>query len=98
MQGLECLRKIRPLLSRLRTVGTKRDMAGNRRLFLDQFCALIRISTGESPNRVMMQMVWYSLIGLASLEELEAFIKKYGRNPVPRCGDEGRTGGTPVLR
>ncbi|NDC53132.1 MAG: hypothetical protein EBZ74_02295 [Planctomycetia bacterium] len=37
-------------------------------------CMLILISTGEKPNRAMYQMVWYSLIGLASLKELEAFI------------------------
>ena len=41
VQGLKCLRKIRPLLSRLRKVGTERDRAGNRRLFMDQYCALI---------------------------------------------------------
>ena len=29
VQGLKCLRKIRPLLSRLRKVGTERDRAGN---------------------------------------------------------------------
>ena len=38
-------------------------------------CMLILIYTGEKPNRAMYQMVWYSLIGLASLKELEAFIK-----------------------
>jgi len=37
VQGLKCLRKIRPLLSRLRKVGTERDRAGNRRLFMDPF-------------------------------------------------------------
>jgi hypothetical protein len=41
VKGLKCLRKIRPLLSRLRKVGTERDRAGNRRLFMDQYCALI---------------------------------------------------------
>jgi hypothetical protein len=41
VQGLKCLRKIRPLLSRLRKVGTERDRAGNHRLFMDQYCALI---------------------------------------------------------
>ena len=74
VQGLKFLRKIRPLLSRLRKVGTERDAAGNRRLFMDQYCSLILIYTGEKPNRAMYQMVWYSLIGLASLKELEAFI------------------------
>jgi hypothetical protein len=37
-------------------------------------CMLILIYTGETPNRAMYQMVWYYLIGLASLKELEAFI------------------------
>ena len=37
VQGLKCLRKIRPLLSRLRKLGTERDRAGNRRLFMDQY-------------------------------------------------------------
>jgi hypothetical protein len=41
VQGLKCLRKIRPLLSRLRKVGTERDRAGNRRPFMDHSCALI---------------------------------------------------------
>ena len=44
VQGLKYLRKIRPLLSRLRKVGTERDKAGNRRLFMDQYCALILMS------------------------------------------------------
>jgi len=37
-------------------------------------CMLILIYTGERPNRAMYQMVWYYLIGRASLKELEAFI------------------------
>ena len=36
---------------------------------------LILIDTGEKPNRAMYQMVWCYLIGRASLEELEAFIR-----------------------
>ena len=44
VQGLKCLRKIRPLLSRLRSIGVERDRAGNRRLFMDQYCALILMS------------------------------------------------------
>ena len=63
VQGLKFLRKIRPLLSKLRKVGTERDRAGNRRLFMDQYCARILIYTGEKPNRAMYQIVWYSLIG-----------------------------------
>jgi hypothetical protein len=38
-------------------------------------CMLILLYTGEKPNRAMVQMVWYELIGLASLKELEAFIR-----------------------
>jgi IS4 transposase len=38
-------------------------------------CMLILIYTGEKPNRAMYQMVWYYLIGLASLKELEDFIR-----------------------
>jgi hypothetical protein len=38
-------------------------------------CMLILIDMGEKPNRAMEQMGWDYLIGLASLKELEAFIK-----------------------
>jgi hypothetical protein len=44
VQGLKCLRKIRPLLSRLRNVAAEGDRAGNRRLFMDQYCELILMS------------------------------------------------------
>ncbi|MFM8734601.1 MAG: transposase, partial [Pirellulales bacterium] len=45
-------------------------------------CMLILIYTGEKPNRAMDQMVWYELIGLASLKELEVFIASR-KEPVP---------------
>ena len=38
-------------------------------------CMLILIFTGGKPDRAMYQMVWYYLVGLASLEELEASIR-----------------------
>lgn len=44
VQGVKYLRRIRPLLSRLRVVGTERDRAGNRKLFMDQYCSLILLS------------------------------------------------------
>jgi len=44
VQGLKYLRQLRPLLARLRKVGTERDRAGNRRLFMDQYRALILMS------------------------------------------------------
>ena len=44
VRGLKCLRKIRPLLSRLRKVGAERDRAGNRRVFMDPYCSPILMS------------------------------------------------------
>ncbi len=38
-------------------------------------CMLILIYTGEKPNKAMHQKVWYYLMGVASLKELEAFIR-----------------------
>ena len=46
-----------------------------RASFAMSVCMLILIDTGEKLNRAMHQMVWYHLIGLASLEELEVFIE-----------------------
>jgi len=34
----------------------------------------VQEAPGEKPNRAMHQIFWYSLIGLASLEKLEASI------------------------
>lgn len=41
VQGLKYFKKLGPLLERLRDVGCQRDKAGNRRLFMDQYCALV---------------------------------------------------------
>ncbi len=41
VQGLKYLRVLRPLLERLHTVGTERDVAGNRQLHMDQYCMLV---------------------------------------------------------
>ena len=41
VQGLKYFKKLRPLLSRLREVGTQRDRAGNRRLTMDQYGLLV---------------------------------------------------------
>ena len=57
----------------------------------DVVCMLILISTGEKPNRAMVQMVWYYLIGLVgkwgSLPRSRAFIDALvGRGcPCPRA-------------
>jgi hypothetical protein len=41
VEGLKYFRKLWPLFERLHEVGCQRDKAGNRRLFMDQYCALV---------------------------------------------------------
>jgi hypothetical protein len=41
VQGLKYFRKLWPLFERLHDVGCQRDKAGNRQLFMDQYCALV---------------------------------------------------------
>jgi hypothetical protein len=41
VQGLKYFQKLWPLFARLRDVGCQRDKAGNRQLFMDQYCALV---------------------------------------------------------
>lgn len=41
VRGLKHLQALWPLLKHLHDVGTRRDRAGNRDLFMDQYCALI---------------------------------------------------------
>jgi hypothetical protein len=41
VQGLKYFRKLWPLFERLREVGCQRDKAGNRELFMDQYCSLV---------------------------------------------------------
>jgi Transposase DDE domain len=41
VQGLKYFRKLWPLLERLHEVGCQRDKAGNRELFMDQYCGLV---------------------------------------------------------
>jgi hypothetical protein len=41
LTGLKFFRKIRPLLGRLHDIGTKRDRAGNRDLYMDEYCVLV---------------------------------------------------------
>jgi Transposase DDE domain len=41
VQGLKYFRRLWPLFERLREVGCSRDKAGNRELFMDQYCALV---------------------------------------------------------
>ncbi len=39
--GLKYLDRLVPLLERWHEVGTQRDKAGNRQLFMDQYCMLV---------------------------------------------------------
>jgi hypothetical protein len=41
IQGLKYFRKLWPLFERLHEVGCQRDKAGNRELFMDQYCSLV---------------------------------------------------------
>lgn len=57
-------------------------------------CMPFLIYTGEKPNRAMHQMVWYYLIGLASLKELDAFItSRKSSSPAQPSPRERRPGG-----
>jgi hypothetical protein len=41
VQGLKYFRKLMPIFERLHDVGCQRDKAGNRQLFMDQYCGLV---------------------------------------------------------
>jgi len=41
IRGLKYFRQLWPLFERLHEVGCQRDKAGNRQLFMDQYCALV---------------------------------------------------------
>ena len=82
--GLKSLRRLRPLLSRLRTAGTARDRAGNRRLFMDQYGAPILMSL-FSP-------------AIESLRDLQRACAVEGELseglPIPSSGAMGASAGT----
>ncbi len=41
VSGLKYFDQLAPLLERLHDVGTERDKAGNRKLFMDQYCMMV---------------------------------------------------------
>jgi hypothetical protein len=59
---------------------------------------LILIDMGEQPNRAMEQMVWYELIGLASLKVLGALIRTRRSPGLAKPPRWTGTGSKPVLR
>jgi IS4 transposase len=70
IQGLKYFRKLRPLLARLHEVGTKRDVAGNRDLHMDQYCTLILLW--------LFSPLVDSLRGLQQASELDKVRKQFG--------------------
>ncbi|WP_164102277.1 IS4 family transposase [Candidatus Laterigemmans baculatus] len=70
LQGLKYFKSLRPLLNRLHEVGTKRDVAGNRELHMDQYCVLILLW--------LYSPILTSLRGLQQASELDKVRKRFG--------------------
>ena len=70
IQGLKYFRVLQPLLERLHDVGTKRDVAGNRELHMDQYCTLILLW--------LFSPLVDSLRGLQQASQLDKVRKKFG--------------------
>ncbi len=74
IQGLKYFKILRPLLKRLHSVGVARDSAGNRKLFMDQYCLLLLLWI-YSP-------IVDSMRGLQQVAALKKVQKKFG---IPRA-------------
>jgi hypothetical protein len=70
IQGLKYFRKLWPLFERLREVGCGRDKAGNRELFMDQYCSLVLL--------FMFNPCLRSLRALQQASELKNVQRKLG--------------------
>ena len=68
--GLKYFGRLMPLLERLHDVGTRRDRAGNRQLFFDQYCAFILL--------FLFNPVVTSLRGIQQASGLKKVQKKLG--------------------
>lgn len=68
--GLKFFSRLMPLLERLHPVGTKRDKAGNRELFFDQYCAYMLL--------FLFNPIVTSLRGIQQASELKKVQKKLG--------------------
>ena len=68
--GLKYFDQAAPLLERLHDVGTERDKAGNRQLFMDQYCMLTLL--------FLFHPIVDSLRGIQQASELEKIQKKLG--------------------
>lgn len=70
VEGLKYFRKLWPLFERLREVGCDRDKAGNRELFMDQYCGLVLL--------FMFNPCLRSLRALQQASELQNVQRKLG--------------------
>jgi Transposase DDE domain len=68
--GLKYFHQLVPLLEQLHDVGTERDKAGNRELFMDQYCMLVLL--------FLFNPIVDSLRGIQQASELEKVQKKLG--------------------
>ncbi len=73
IEGLKLLKRLEPLLSRVRESGCQRDRAGNRTLFFDQACALILLT--------FFNPTLSSLRDLHQASRLSAVRRKLGVSP-----------------
>ena len=70
LKGLKYLELLEPFLERLQKVGTERDVAGNRKLYFDQYTALILL--------YFFSPIVTSLRGLQQATELKKVQKRLG--------------------
>jgi hypothetical protein len=70
ISGLKFFDQLAPLLERLREVGTERDKAGNRQLFMDQYCLLVLL--------FLFNPIVDSLRGIQQASELAKVQKRLG--------------------
>jgi hypothetical protein len=70
LQGVRQLEKLLPLVERLHGVGCERDTAGNRQLFMDQYCLLILI--------YFFNPIVTSLRGIQQASELKKVQRRLG--------------------
>lgn len=70
VRGLKYFHQLKPLLERLHEVGAERDKAGNRNLYMDQYCTLLLLW--------LFSPLVDSLRGLQQASELDKVRKKLG--------------------
>jgi len=87
LQGVRQLEKLLPLVERLREVGCQRDKAGNRQLFMDQYCLLVLL--------YFFNPIVTSLRGIQQASELKKVQRRLG---CPRASLGSLSEATQVFR